>query len=351
MLIGIEKRYQFEDRHGNSIDIAGRVPVDQYGNRHPDYSPDLTSIVIISAERGEQTFACVQSIFDNTPEPFEIIISDVGSGEETQKIIRDLEEKHANLHVIYNKESTGTTGQRNQGIYLSKGGYIAFLDNDVLVLPEWLKHLRRIAIGNPSIGLVGAKLLAADVQSVYYCGIHTVALERNGGVYGIGLDKRKGKSKLPRHDELALRGGFVPWYTTTTILSRREMADKIGGFDDIVAGKGIFIANEDKDLSLTCRKMGFQIYYCPEAETIHNHDYSNVDRSDKYHRTYRLRMEQITKDTIYFVQKWNLRYMLEILPHEDNTREWNGKELVPVHLDLASSILKRDLVTIETLNP
>ena len=351
MLKGIEDHYTFLNRHGKPIDIHRRVPVDQSGNTYPDYSEDLTSIILISAERSNQTIACVKSIFEHTKEPFEIIISDVGSGEETIVIIQSIEDQHPNVHVIYNKESTGTTGQRNQGIHVSKGGYLAFLDNDVLVLPEWLKHLRKTAMSDLIIGLVGAKLLDNRAEYVYYCGIHTVTLERNGEIYAIGLDKGGTKSRLPRHDPQALIGGQVPWYTTTTILAIRDMVYKIAGFDDIVDGKGIFIANEDKDFSLKCRKAGYTIYYCPQAETIHNHDYSRVNRSDKYHSAYRLRMEQIAKDTSYFVQKWNLKYMIEILPHEDNTKEWNGEELVPVQLDFPSQEVKKDLVTIKTLNP
>jgi len=95
--------------------------VDQFGNEHgPDFS-NLTSIVIISAERGHDTARCVEAIYENTPEPFEIILSDAGSGKETIDTIAALEAKYNNLHVVYNKESAGTTGQRNQGAYYAKG--------------------------------------------------------------------------------------------------------------------------------------------------------------------------------------------------------------------------------------
>jgi len=120
----------------------------------------------------------------------------------------------------------------------------------------------------------------------------------------------------------------------------------VGGFDDVVDGRGIFIANEDKDLSLSVRKAGYKIHYCPEAEAIHHHDYSKVDRKDAYHSQYCLRMEQIQKDTQYFLEKWGITYMIEKLPHEDNSRRWDGKELSPVNLDLESEEFKNDIVTL-----
>lgn len=349
MFEDVRERYSFLDREGRAIDIERRTAVDQHGTVHgPDFSR-LTSVVIISAERGTDTKRCVESVITHTPEPFEIILSDVGSGRETIQAIAALEDAHANIHVIYNKESTGTTGQRNQGIYFSRGSRVVLMDNDVLVLPGWLRHLQEVADRDPKIGLIGAKLLKAEVDKVYYCGAHTITLEREGRVYGIGLIKSGSLADLQRHDPLAMNEGEVPWYTTTALLARRDVLFEVGGFDDLTAGKGIFIANEDKDLSLSVRKAGYKIHYCPQAEAIHNHDYSKVDRKDAYHSQYRLRMEQIHKDTRYFLGKWGITYMIEKLPHEDNSRRWDGKELTPVELDLESPDFKNDIVTLASL--
>jgi GT2 family glycosyltransferase len=346
MLEDVAKRYTFLDRAGNPRNLNRRTALDQYGEEHgPDFSR-LTSVVIISAERGPDTKRCVESIAENTPEPFEIILSDVGSSEETQEIITALEAIHQNLHVIYNRESTGTTGQRNQGIFFSRGEDVVLLDNDVLVLPGWLKHLKQTAERDHRVGAVGAKLLKAQVEAVYYCGGHTITLERNGRVYGIGLNKSGEMADLGRHDPLVMRGGEVPWYTTTGLLVKRTVLFRVGAFDDVICGRGIFIANEDKDLSLSVRKAGYKIYYCPEAEVIHNHDYSRVDRKDAYHSKYRLRMEQIKKDTLYFLQKWGITYLIERLPKEDNSSKWDGRQLRPVHLDLDSGEFRKDIVTL-----
>jgi len=350
MLEDIASRYTFFNRDGKPLNLGRTAAYDQNGEEHgPDFR-DLTSIVIISAERGNDTTRCVETIFENTSDPFEIILSDVGSGAETLGIISALEDRYKNVHVIYNRQSTGTTGQRNQGIYYSRGEYVVLMDNDVLVLPEWLKHLKETIAKDDKIGMVGAKLLKPEIDKVYYCGCHTITLEKEGKVYGIGLDKTGAMANLHRYDPLVMRRGEVPWYTTTTLLARRDALFKVGGFDNMVEGKGIFIANEDKDLSLSIRKSGYKIYYCPESETIHNHDYSKVDRKDAYHSKYRLRMEQIEKDTKYFLNKWGITYLIEKLPHEDNSSRWDGKALVKVDLNLNSDEIKNDVVTIGSLS-
>ena len=344
MLVDIGKRYPFLDRYGNPLSLDRATASDQYGREHCQPCIGLTSVVIISAERGNDTKRCVESIFQNTRESFEIILSDVGSSRETLEIIKSLEDAYGNVHVIYNKQSTGTTGQRNQGINFSRGEYVVLMDNDVLVLPGWLKHLKETMAKDERIGIVGAKLLRAEIENVYYCGCHTITLEREGKVYGIGLAKSGEMANLHRYDPLVMKGGEVPWYTTTALLARRNYLLEVGGFDDMVDGKGIFIANEDKDLSLNMRKAGYKIYYCPEAEAIHSHDYSKVDKNDSYHRTYRLRMEQIARDIEYFLKKWGITYLIERLPGGDYSKKWDGKELVPVDLELGSDKFKNDIV-------
>lgn len=346
MLFDIANRYSFLDRYGNSLNLDRTTAIDQYGKEHCSGFADLTSVVIISAERGNDTKGCLESIFKNTPEPFEIILSDVGSSRETLEIIMALEDAHRNVHIIYNKQSNGTTGQRNQSIYFSRGEYVVIMDNDVIVLPGWLKHLKETAAKDERIGMVGAKILKAEIENVYYCGCHTITLEKEGKVYGIGLTKSGQLANLQRYDPLVMKGGEVPWYTTTALLVKRKVLFEVGGFDDIIDGKGIFIANDDKDLSLNVGKARYKIYYCPDSEAIHNHDYSKVDRKDFYHRRYRLRMEQIDKDTEYFLNKWDITYLIEKLPHEDNSKKWDGKELVYVDLKLDSDKFKNDIVTI-----
>jgi hypothetical protein len=60
-------------------------------------------------------------------------------------------------------------------------------------------------------------------------------------------------------------------------------------------------------------------------------------------------MEQIKKDTRYFLDKWGVAYMIEKLPHEDNSSRWDGKELSPVDLDLDAPEFRDDIVTLGTL--
>jgi len=191
--------------------------------------------------------------------------------------------------------------------------------------------------------------LQSDREHIYYCGLHAISLERDGKVYGIGLDKEGEKGSLIRDDERVDIKGLVPWYPTTTLLARRAFLFEVGGFDDWDGTQGIMVANEDKDLSLTVRKYGYKIVYTPQAEVIHAHEYEKVDRTNRYHRHYRLKADVIERDIFYFMKKWKLEYMLEKLPHEDNTRRLIEGRLERVRLDLTSDPLANDVKRIEPI--
>lgn len=341
-LNNIEKRYKLLNRSGKEINIDEKKIINQYGVQHKIGSLDLTSIILLSAERFENTKECIKSIFENTKEPYEIIVVDDNSSEQTKDLLFELQNIYKNIHIIYNDEIRGTTSTRNQGIYLSSGGLICLLDNDVIVLNDWLKYLRGTILKDYNIGLVGAKLLKDDAEYVYYCGIHPIALAKEENIYGIGLDKEKEKANIRKDDKLAEIAGEIPWYPTTCLLTKRDIIFEVDGFDN----DGLTIANEDKDLCLKVRKNKYKIFYCPESVVIHNHNYQKVDRSDKYHSTYRLRMNIIEKDVKYFMKKWKLKYIIEKLPHEDNTKIFDGEELKPVKLDFLSSPFKEDLIRI-----
>lgn len=64
--------------------------------------------------------------------------------------------KLPNTSVIYNTENLHWAGGINQGIRLSKGfDWIAFLNDDIELVPDWQQNLISFLKNNPRIGAVG----------------------------------------------------------------------------------------------------------------------------------------------------------------------------------------------------
>lgn len=83
---------------------------------------------------------CVNSILNQTLECIEIILVDDESPDGAGALCDELKHKYDNITVIH-KKNQGLGHARNSGLELAKGKYIAFLDSDDYVEPDYYKNL------------------------------------------------------------------------------------------------------------------------------------------------------------------------------------------------------------------
>ena len=89
--------------------------------------------VIIPVHNGETHIQeAVTSVLKQSYKPYEVIVVDDGSIDQTASIIKGLE---GNVKYIY-QDNNGTAAARNKGIEAAEGEYIAFMDADDL----WVTH-------------------------------------------------------------------------------------------------------------------------------------------------------------------------------------------------------------------
>lgn len=72
----------------------------------------------------------LQSVFNQSTTPEEIIVVNDGSTDDTGVFLLDLSKKYSNLRVVTRNESGGVNTARNQGIKLAESEWVAFLDDD-----------------------------------------------------------------------------------------------------------------------------------------------------------------------------------------------------------------------------
>lgn len=83
---------------------------------------------------------CLESIINQTLKDIEIICINDGSTDNSLKILEDYAEKDGRIK-IYSQENSGLSASRNQGIKLSRGEYIYFIDSDDYLELETLQEL------------------------------------------------------------------------------------------------------------------------------------------------------------------------------------------------------------------
>ena len=105
--------------------------------------PEVT-IVVVPRERFSHTRESLESIYQETDYPFELVYVDGGS---PQHIKRYLEEqaREKQFKLIRTEHYLSPNLARNIGLREVKSKYVVFYDNDVVATPGWLKKLVQCA--------------------------------------------------------------------------------------------------------------------------------------------------------------------------------------------------------------
>jgi glycosyltransferase involved in cell wall biosynthesis len=104
-----------------------------------EFNNPKVSVVIPTYNRPHLIGRAIKSVLDQTYQNFEIVVIDDSPNEETEKIIKSLNDKR--IKYIRNEERKGLSAARNQGVKMSdlSAKYIAFLDDDDEWLPQFLE--------------------------------------------------------------------------------------------------------------------------------------------------------------------------------------------------------------------
>ena len=208
-------------------------------------------MVVVNWNRKELLRSCLQSLGRQTDATFETIVVDNGSTDGSA----DLAEREFGLRVIRNPENRGFCAANNQGLAAAQGEFIALLNNDAEAEPGWLAALRQACASHADVGMAASKVLVwEDPQRIDKAG-HLIFPDGQNRGRGIGaLDE----GQFDREEEVLWPDGCAAMY-------RREMLDRIGGFDE-----DFFAYGDDAELGLRARIAGWKCVYTPRAVVRHH---------------------------------------------------------------------------------
>ena len=97
--------------------------------------------VIVPVYRAEKYLPrCLDSLLNQSYQNFELILVDDGSTDDSWNVMREYQQKDPRVR-IFHKENGGVSSARNFGLEQAEGTYIAFVDSDDWVLPQYLEML------------------------------------------------------------------------------------------------------------------------------------------------------------------------------------------------------------------
>ena len=97
----------------------------------------LISIVVPVYKVQDYVLECLESIAAQSYKNLEVIVIDDGSPDDAGAICDDFAKQDERFHVIHQKNA-GLSAARNRGLKEATGEYIAFVDSDDSVVPEYI---------------------------------------------------------------------------------------------------------------------------------------------------------------------------------------------------------------------
>lgn len=117
----------------------------------------MISVIMLTYNREQYIKNMIGDILKQTYEEFEYIIIDNGSTDHSGEIADTYAVKDQRIHVMHLKEAKSIGCARNIGLRESKGEYVAFVDDDDRVAPDFLEFLLSlIEENNADIAMCGA---------------------------------------------------------------------------------------------------------------------------------------------------------------------------------------------------
>jgi len=230
--------------------------------------PDLalTSNLVISAiicthNRDPYLAAAIDSLLaqDLTAQGlgnFEVLVVDNASTDRTKAIV---EARLDDPRLKYVHESQlGLSHARNRGVAESQGEIVAYLDDDAVAEPHWLRTLVGAYRADEKLAIAGGRVTLLWPEQTQPPSWLSEAMLSCLGYYDLGQEAVhiENPSLTPRGLNYSLRRSFL---------------DSVGGFDPQLGRMGKkLLSNEELYMTEAALKQGLRVAYLPDALVAHN---------------------------------------------------------------------------------
>lgn len=123
------------------------------------------SVVVTTKNRKYEAARALKSVFEQTVNPYEIIVVDDASNDGTREYLESL--NLGQYRYIYNVDAKGLGRSRNIGMIAATGNYIAFLDSRNMWYPKKLEEIKNIWKDNQGADVYCARYKRHCEFSVY----------------------------------------------------------------------------------------------------------------------------------------------------------------------------------------
>lgn len=199
-------------------------------------SPSVTVLLAVH-NGGRYLSQAIESVFAQSYGDFELLVVDDASDDDSPEYLASLRDPR--VRVVRNERNLGQVPSLNRGLSEARGGYIARIDADDVMLPTRLARQVEILETDTRVGLVGTWMVVVDDRG------------RRWGT-------TRGRIENYADFVSALLVNRLP-FGHPSIMFRREAVQRLGGYDESLA------PSEDKDLYRRLALERYEARVVPDA--------------------------------------------------------------------------------------
>ena len=217
-------------------------------------NPDVT-VVVVPRDHFSDTRESLESIYEFTHPVFPLVYVDGGSPSHIASYLRE-QARSRNFELVRYDYYLTPNQARNVGASRAKTRYVVFVDNDVVVAPDWIAPLVECADATQAavVGPLNYEKRPLH-QIVHFAGGDArIVVTRENGIERHRLIERIHKSRVPEGSEPTEAAEFHCMLVRTDVLRR------LGGLDE-----NMLSTRENVDFCLALRQIGEQVYLEPRS--------------------------------------------------------------------------------------
>lgn len=218
------------------------------------------SIILVLWNQAGLTLNCFRSLAAESSVPFEVIVVDNGSTDQTAELLAKVD----NIVHLPQTENLGFLRGVNRGLAAVRGGHVLLLNNDATLRPGCLSAAVEAMSSDADVGAVGGPIILPDGR-----------LQEAGSViwqdgscagYGRGDNPADGQYNFRRE---------VDYCSGAFLLIREGLFQELGGFDtDFIPAY-----YEETDLCMRIRRAGKKVIFEPRA-VIDHFEFASSEKLD-----------------------------------------------------------------------
>lgn len=223
--------------------------------------PHVT-IVVVPRERFGCTRESLESIYEHTNIPFNLVYVDGGSPRDIRRYL-EAQAFEKQFHLVRTNCYLSPNRARNLGLRQVSSKYVVFIDNDVVVAPGWLNQLLQCA--EEAGATIVAPLICQDkpVHEIAHCagGESAVVVETNAEKVERHIVEKiykQGRRIADMRDQLQRQEtGLAEFHC---VLVKMEIFEQVGLLDEAMMN-----SKEHVDFCMLVAQAGGTIYFEPAS--------------------------------------------------------------------------------------